>query len=777
MTTVNTLPSNSNMAAEAHQHSMGHQQEAFLSSLPIIDLSSLCSNDGELCIKCHWSGSFKRLFKEGFKLSSEDLELDGYRQERPFECVSCEIIRCLLLVKARCEGKNATGFAKVDSVCGSDFEILVELDGSTTSFGLFIPSDIPRSAIDWFRIPRRHVSQDSQLSSASSAWAQGRIAECVHSHQSCQSQGDSSFLPTRLVNLQPGGGGPDLRLDSQGSIPPGSRYIALSYCWGDYKPVCMTTAETLERNLTSIPWGSLPRTFQDAAKFALSLGVKYLWIDSICIIQGDQGDWQREAGKMYMTYKNSYVTFAALFGPNPTSGLRNTSMRQTSTPFAQLLTSMDTHTLYARRTHYLGSPAGDNFDVLRPNLPLLGRAWTFQERIIPPRVLFFSEDEMVYQCLTDVGCECGATIEGDHQYMASLSKTDIFLKTRTHPQSAIQNLQAARKHQSTRPNHFRRARWPPSPRQILSHERRGVNPMSANGKGVSAPTFHSGDVARTWRHKVVKEYSQLGITKQTDRLPALAAIAEQFQHVRPGETYLAGLWSGSFLCDLLWFAGPCIDRRGRSQRGEGGKKPQTSAAFPTWSWAYLPDRRVAYPSESGIKPFVPEATIVEAWCEYAEDNAFGVLESSKLVLHGRLLHCRLEWASKGWECYIDKGKCWAKFNNHLWGDGLQYIFMDETGDDSDASANIDLHQDVYILHIMSSADPHSKGPASLYWYFLVLRRHHQQDHVYTRTGSLEWRLEQPRKGKKVPDPGDALQPDTFIGQVQRHSILATCEIR
>jgi hypothetical protein len=55
----------------------------------------------------------------------------------------------------------------------------------------------------------------------------------------------------------------------------------------------------------------LPRTFQDAVLVTRRLGVKYLWIDSLCIIQDDVEDWQTESGKMADIYSDAYLVIGA----------------------------------------------------------------------------------------------------------------------------------------------------------------------------------------------------------------------------------------------------------------------------------------------------------------------------------------------------------------------------------------------------------------------------------------------------------------------------------
>jgi hypothetical protein len=291
--------------------------------------------------------------------------------------------------------------AERSSVFGAHTYSSVTLDGLNHIWqSISISSDTPDSDIDRYNVGRQLMSSDERLCDGSSKWAKDRLAECASSHQLCQSQSGDSFLPTRLINLQPGWKGLDVRLEDSHSVRSGSLYVALSYCWGHHRPACITTLETLARNKTRIPWDALPLTFQDAAAFTLSLGVQYLWIDSICIIQEDEKDWQQEAGKMYAAYKNSYLTLAALTGRDSTSGLRNMSIRQDSVLLAKLRIYQAIYPLYLRRNHYLdgvdaGNIKGSFADTCR-RYPLLSRAWAFQERTISPHVIFFTESEMIF---------------------------------------------------------------------------------------------------------------------------------------------------------------------------------------------------------------------------------------------------------------------------------------------------------------------------------------------------------------------------------------------
>jgi len=100
-------------------------------------------------------------------------------------------------------------------------------------------------------------------------------SQCLSNHERC-SQDQSSQLPTRIICIE----GPNqarLHISKDEKAP----YVCLSHCWGG-QVVVQTTTRTLEQYTANLPWETLPKTFQDAVQFAHGLGIKYLWIDSLC---------------------------------------------------------------------------------------------------------------------------------------------------------------------------------------------------------------------------------------------------------------------------------------------------------------------------------------------------------------------------------------------------------------------------------------------------------------------------------------------------------------
>ncbi|KAI1093120.1 hypothetical protein F5B19DRAFT_163703 [Rostrohypoxylon terebratum] len=128
---------------------------------------------------------------------------------------------------------------------------------------------------------------------------------------------------------------------------------------------------------------------------------------------------------------------------------------------------------------------------------------------------------------------------------------------------------------------------------------------------------------------MVSRYSKFTITKHSDKLPAIGAVAHQFQNALSNEQYLAGLWSGSLRMDLLWHV---LD----------GVR-ETSTNVPTWSWASMAEGWVLW--SRGLHPhkFTSTVEVRRATCHYGPHNSFGVPKRSQLILRGPLLQC---WVSK-----------------------------------------------------------------------------------------------------------------------------------
>jgi hypothetical protein len=310
--------------------------------------------------------------------------------------------------------------------------------------------------------------------------------------QKCDSEHDcmhnrSSRLPRRLLDLRHN----TIKLFEPSPSTPPARYACLSHRWGTLPAsmVC-TTRATFAAFQQHIPLASLPRNFQDAVSFTRRLGLTYLWIDSLCIIQDDvdKRDWREQAGDMANIYRNAYVVLAATASESPDGGCYVVGDEHRVGRPVALLKDADggERELFARR----------KFGHKLAKLPLLQRGWVYQERMLAARMLHFVGEEVVWECGRVLECECGA-----EDYETGFERGSVFDE---------------------------------------EDESSNVGPASRHPR-------HS----RPWI-KVVSDYTALKLSKESDRLPALSGIAHVFA-ARWQDEYAAGLWKKTLVPGLLWY--------------------------------------------------------------------------------------------------------------------------------------------------------------------------------------------------------------------------------
>ncbi|KAM0345849.1 hypothetical protein ACHAPU_006203 [Fusarium lateritium] len=226
------------------------------------------------------------------------------------------------------------------------------------------------------------------------------LNEC-DSHQLCAAALPSTRdakLPTRILDLT---GSLDLPLGPQDiSIKlreaqqgETGTYVALSYCWGTNPNLHFkTTLDNLQIHKQGIDMASLPLIHREAILATLYMGERYLWIDSMCIVQDSREDWEVESAKMGSVYSNSHLTLAATSSDSPDQGLL--------LPFQGALT-VDIHgeTVSVRmETH-------QTIDVA--SAPLNTRGWTLQEAVLSSRIVCFGEEQWLWKCPNRYATEDG----------------------------------------------------------------------------------------------------------------------------------------------------------------------------------------------------------------------------------------------------------------------------------------------------------------------------------------------------------------------------------
>jgi hypothetical protein len=159
-------------------------------------------------------------------------------------------------------------------------------------------------------------------------------------------------------------------------------YAALSHCWGSGHPETLTKGK-LSKMTKSIVLDSASRTFQDAIGVTRRLGIPYLWVDSLCIIQDDDDgrDWQLENSRMGDLYNNATVTICAAASASTENGLfvKPDDRIQVNKSIELSCSSPDgkSGTIYARIRHKTGF---DIFSIVHssqePETPYLeSRGW------------------------------------------------------------------------------------------------------------------------------------------------------------------------------------------------------------------------------------------------------------------------------------------------------------------------------------------------------------------------------------------------------------------
>ncbi|KAK3115749.1 hypothetical protein LTR53_004620 [Teratosphaeriaceae sp. CCFEE 6253] len=487
------------------------------------------------------------------------------------------------------------------------------------------------------------------------------LAQCDQ-HRFCHTS--TTTLPTRILQVSSSSRGLAVRLQETRGMA--GKYTALSHCWGQQTPFTTTSTNIAARRV-DIPISALPTTLRDAMELTHRLGLHYIWIDSLCIVQDDRADWQREAPRMAEVYSGAWVTFSAshsvgghtgLYGPlnrpTPDETPENMSLGRfvqgnvgpfladnagppgfsilarcplayvTSYSYrgirSDLLISQDWMPTSTRRnpTQYISGGFGRPFDPLEKQ-HLQSRAWTLQERLLSKRIIHFAADQMYW--------ECGACMVGEDgsQFSPEWYNMDLIL----HGQS-------------------------------LPHSECG---QSFSGLSLIEGYAPSDTTKRgRWRGgwlKHVEDYSGRSLTHESDKLIAMSGVAKQIA-AATSDQYYAGLWRSHILEDLCWRTYPVEEQRrhvpGGFAQTYGRRRCRITAAAsyraPSWSWATL---------NGAIKFLAVDysrlvADVVACHVQPASAaNPFGSAASGWLKIKGPLLPIWKASPDTGWDRKLPLG--------------------------------------------------------------------------------------------------------------------------
>lgn len=259
-------------------------------------------------------------------------------------------------------------------------------------------------------MPKNTASQESFYR------ARQWLRKCIQEHEPA-STCSSSFpveRPARLLEVRYEEGLKYVRVVPTDLEMPA--FAALSYCWGSKSAVWRTNTQNYARRQSWFPVAQLAQTLQDACCITHELGLRHVWIDSICILQDDEADWSREAAKMGSVYSLAQVSIAGASAADAQAGLFNSkSTDHISDHMSEggHFISKITSTLSDGRVSniYLCSnrvfARSRQYEPLIESGPWAKRAWTYQEEILSSRILYYTDKQLFWRCAHCEECEDG----------------------------------------------------------------------------------------------------------------------------------------------------------------------------------------------------------------------------------------------------------------------------------------------------------------------------------------------------------------------------------
>ncbi|EPE27113.1 hypothetical protein GLAREA_03027 [Glarea lozoyensis ATCC 20868] len=430
-----------------------------------------------------------------------------------------------------------------------------------------------------FDLHRMEISHDKSTGSGKTKeLIKGWLSECSAGHKNCNMEPVFGMQnPTRLIYVGTEKE-PVARLLNGANSPESLVYATLSHCWGKVVPFRLLISN-IEELKHEIPFDELSRTFREAIQVTRKLSVRYLWIDSLCIIQDSKIDWLMESTLMDSVYSNAIFNIAATSAKNGHEGLyreRRLQDVELCKFEAEWTPTPGINTLLSRKL----------WQTQIEESPLRKRSWVLQEMYLSRRNIHFGKTQVFWECREASACEMLPT--GCSYFVDNSSKLSPF-KYNT-----------------------------PIDRESSS--------------------FEIFQAMVDW-DKIVLTYTRSSLTFGDDKLVAISALARYWQRQwKEPVKYYAGIWDIALLHQLMWTAavGSLNPKDGLTRLAR-----QKGYRAPTWSWASV-DGPIKISSYSGTPLAPPNYSLLvdtpQIEIDLVSDDQFGQVRGGRLKISSRLAH-------------------------------------------------------------------------------------------------------------------------------------------
>ena len=445
------------------------------------------------------------------------------------------------------------------------------------------------------------------------------LSYCSRTHKKCRSQLHRARLPARIIDVH---SEPRL-VEGEGRSEP---YTALSYSWGCLS-AAMLTASTENQFRIALPAEALPPTMADAVTVIRAIGLRFIWIDALCIFQDSEADFAAQTSNMGNIYRGAALTICGSSQERITDHLfEYRDSAEVRLPWRDGKQPQE----YVYLQEYSREDRTAESSELKYS-HLNTRGWCLQETLLATRSLWIGKQQFIFQCVQmqaeegatwsfNIGSEPYRSKDMMHQLIAQEKKWLRSWRLRAWGIPPVLHIP------------YFTVDWPLlsktwNPRDLLLCWTYSLVVPPRLGVRGQITVYDS------WE-RIIEQYSQRHFTRPIDVLPALSGLADAFQRAT-GEKYLAGNFEGGLPHCLNWECSNFLDEEETKAQEFIKANDKLPYLAPSWSWASLVRGRVLfYPRKhsSRLQRILASASVVDVWTKPATQNRLGAVEEGQITL-------------------------------------------------------------------------------------------------------------------------------------------------